>query len=240
MTYAAASFEGRGPHNLLVGTLIELGVIGLVLLALFLLPLLLRRGSGPDAAVVRAMLASLCTLALFLDIFSNRKQVWLVIGLAAGLAYLRQRSERALASGARPQSSEGVGHPEENPIPIRSELPDPLTVGRDRRCLDRSCVPLGRRTSSGCLLPNPSICAGTSRPRCDRGMPNSLGDRGPSPGCDLDGATMLRLPSEPGKMGYSSSAPVIRGCQANRGGPIPIGSSPRPRGARVGRGVQRA
>ena len=118
VTYGAASFEGRGPHNLLVGTLIELGVIGLVLLALFLLPLLLRRGFGPDAAAVRAMLASLCTLALFLDIFSNRKQVWLVIGLAAGLAYLRQRSERALASGARPQSSEGVGHPEENPIPI--------------------------------------------------------------------------------------------------------------------------
>ena len=119
VTYAAAIFEGRGPHNLVVGTLIELGAIGLVLLALFLLPLLLRRGFGPDAATVRAMLASLCTLALFLDIFSNRKQVWLVIGLAAGLAYLRQRSDRALASGAPPQSPEEVRHADENPIPIR-------------------------------------------------------------------------------------------------------------------------
>jgi O-antigen ligase len=85
--------EGYGPHSLAFGTLIELGPIGLVLLALFLAPLILRRGWGPDAMVVQAALASLLILALFLDVFANRKQVWFVIGLSAGLAYLARRKD---------------------------------------------------------------------------------------------------------------------------------------------------
>jgi O-antigen ligase len=87
-----AYIDGRGPHNLVVGTLIELGPIGLMLLVLFLGPLLLRRGWGPDAATVQAALASLVTLALFLDILANRKQVWLVVGLATGLGYIAKRA----------------------------------------------------------------------------------------------------------------------------------------------------
>lgn len=83
--------EGLGPHNIVVGTLIELGPIGLLLLVLFLGPLVVRRGWGPDAATVQASLLSLLTLALFLDILANRKQIWLIIGLAAGLAYLARR-----------------------------------------------------------------------------------------------------------------------------------------------------
>ena len=90
------TLEGRGPHNLVIATLVELGPIGLLLLALFLGPLVLRRGWGPDAATVQAALASLVTLALFLDILSNRKQVWLVIGLAAGLTYLARRGGAAV------------------------------------------------------------------------------------------------------------------------------------------------
>jgi O-antigen ligase len=82
---------GRAPHNILISTLVELGPLGLTLLALFLGPLVVRRGWGRDAATVQAALASLLTLALFLDILSNRKQVWLVIGLAAGLTYLARR-----------------------------------------------------------------------------------------------------------------------------------------------------
>jgi hypothetical protein len=90
------TLEGRGPHNLVIATIVELGPLGMLLLALFLGPLVLRRGWGPDAATVQAALASLLTLALFLDILSNRKQVWLVIGLAAGLAYLARRGGAAV------------------------------------------------------------------------------------------------------------------------------------------------
>ena len=88
--------SGRGPHNAVVGTLIELGPIGLILLVLAVGQLVVRRGWGRDAAMIQAALASLLTLALFLDIMSNRKQVWLVIGLAAGLRYLpaERRKER--------------------------------------------------------------------------------------------------------------------------------------------------
>jgi len=83
---------GRGPHSIIIGTLGELGLIGFILLALFVLPLVLRRGWGPEAPAVQAALASLMTAGLFLDVISNRKQVWLVLGLAVGLAYLRSRN----------------------------------------------------------------------------------------------------------------------------------------------------
>lgn len=73
-----------GSHSIIFGTLAELGVAGAAILALFLLPLLRRRGWGEDAATVQAMLASLMTAALFLDVL-NCKQVWLVIGIAAAL-----------------------------------------------------------------------------------------------------------------------------------------------------------
>jgi exopolysaccharide production protein ExoQ len=100
--------EQLGPHNLAIGTLIELGPIGLALLVLFVLPLMLRRGWGPDAAMIQAALASLLTLALFLDILSNRKQLWLIIGLAAGLAYVRDR-RRATQPDADPASPDAAG-----------------------------------------------------------------------------------------------------------------------------------
>jgi len=85
----------RAPHNLLISTSAELGLVGLGLLALFLVPLVVRRGWGPDAQVVRAILAAFMVDALFLDLFGNRKQVWLIIGIAAGLAFLARRAESA-------------------------------------------------------------------------------------------------------------------------------------------------
>jgi O-antigen ligase len=125
-----AYIEGRGPHNLVVGTLIELGPIGLTLLVLFLGPLILRRGWGPDAATVQAALASLVTLALFLDILSNRKQVWLVVGLAAGLGYIaRQARNRDAVGGASPggpdiELQSGTGRDASGPDIVNS--PGPL------------------------------------------------------------------------------------------------------------------
>lgn len=100
--------SNRAPHNIAIGTLGELGTIGLIILIVFLVPLLVRTGWGPDAAAVQAALASLATMALFLDLL-NRKQVWLIIGLACGLAYLAQRTTdrrpgRAWSGPVRPGS----------------------------------------------------------------------------------------------------------------------------------------
>ncbi len=110
VTFGFAEQQGVGPHNLVVGTLIELGPIGVLILALFVLPLVLQRGWGSEGATVQAALASLLVLALFLDILGNRKQVWLVIGLAAGLVYLRRR---ALASD--PSATPEVEQPDTIP-----------------------------------------------------------------------------------------------------------------------------
>jgi len=81
------SLASLGPHNIVIGTLAELGIVGVVLLGAFLVPLVVRRGWGPDAAVVQAALASLLVMAMFLDVLA-RKELWLLIGLACGLAYL--------------------------------------------------------------------------------------------------------------------------------------------------------
>jgi O-antigen ligase len=119
-------YTGRAPHNAVVGTLIELGPIGLILLALALGPLVARRGWGPDAATIQAALASLLTSALFLDILWNRKQVWLVIGLAAGLLYLARQVREMAAKEAGPEDetsgplSEDSGRASIPRNPIRS------------------------------------------------------------------------------------------------------------------------
>ena len=108
---------GRGPHSIIIGALGELGLIGFTLLALFVLPLVMRRGWGPEAPAVQAALASLMTAALFLDVISNRKQVWLVLGLAAGLAYLRGQHEVPVAL---PRT--GDVQPSVQPAPARPML----------------------------------------------------------------------------------------------------------------------
>jgi O-antigen ligase len=113
---------GRGPHNAVVGTLIELGPVGLLLLLLLVLPLVRRRGWGPDAATVQAALASLLTLALFLDILGNRKQVWLVIGLAAGLSCLARLRHEVPGDGDRMSVARAAQRPS-SPRPL-SRIPD--------------------------------------------------------------------------------------------------------------------
>lgn len=120
---------GRAPHNLIVGTLAELGPIGLLLLALFLGPLLLRRGWGPTAAAIQAALASLLTLALFLDIVGNRKQVWLVIGVASGLTYL-----------ARRKGSTEQGTPAVTSAPAERPSGGQRALGRQRRELSMNAT----------------------------------------------------------------------------------------------------
>jgi O-antigen ligase len=107
--YSTIHTAGRMPHSIVVGTLGELGVIGFVLLALFFAPLVIRRGWGPEAAAVQAVLASSLVLALFLDVL-NRKEVWLVIGLACGLSYLARRPVSAV--GASTSARAAAGEPD--------------------------------------------------------------------------------------------------------------------------------
>ncbi len=91
--YSANNPAHRNSHSIIIGTVGELGIIGFGILCLLLLPLMFRPGWGPDGAAVQAALVSLVVSALFLDII-NRKQLWLVVGIACGLAYLA-RQERA-------------------------------------------------------------------------------------------------------------------------------------------------
>jgi O-antigen ligase len=107
--------SGTGSHNVIVATAVELGMVGLVLLGWFVGPLMLRRGWGTDARIVQAALIALFTSALFLDILANRKQVWLLIALAAGLAYLarmeRPRASGVPAPGASPSAASADSRP---------------------------------------------------------------------------------------------------------------------------------
>lgn len=98
---AATIFYQSGSHSILVGTLAELGAAGLLILGTLVLQLLRQRPYGEYGQAVRAMLTAMMISALFLDVL-NRKQVWLLIGIAAGLAFLQAREQAArLAHEAR-------------------------------------------------------------------------------------------------------------------------------------------
>ena len=120
---SGTQFQGAGAHNLVILTIVELGPIGLLLLAAFLGQLVLRRGWGPEALTVQAALAALLIEALFVDMFANRKHVWLVIGIAAGLAYLVRRGGAAVddsprgvtPAGATPMSAAALARPPDGP-----------------------------------------------------------------------------------------------------------------------------
>ncbi len=100
-TGTAETLANLGPHNLVIGTLAELGLVGLSLLMVFLVPLVVRRGWGPDATLIQAALASLLVIAMFQDMLA-RKELWLLIGIAAGLAYLKKTTAQGLVIRPRP------------------------------------------------------------------------------------------------------------------------------------------
>ncbi len=90
--YSAENPAHRNSHSIIIGTMGELGIIGFAFLCLLILPLVFRPGWGVDAVAIQSALVALVMSALFLDII-NRKQFWLIVGLACGLAYVA-RSER--------------------------------------------------------------------------------------------------------------------------------------------------
>jgi exopolysaccharide production protein ExoQ len=128
-----------GSHSIIVGTFGELGIVGAVCLILFVGPLLARRGWGPDGPAVQAMLAAMLTAALFIDVL-NRKQVWLVLGIAAGLAYLRRHQPSAVAAEPGlpvPVKTAALHQPLRPEPPVRPRLP----VGRVRLRTPRGGTP---------------------------------------------------------------------------------------------------
>jgi len=111
---AADTGVARAPHDIVIGTVGELGIVGMLALAAFLGPLLVRRGWGPYADEIRACLLSLAGAALFVDVLGNRKQVWLIIGIAAALAYLAKHRQDVEAvpdasAGPAPQLASAAG-----------------------------------------------------------------------------------------------------------------------------------
>ena len=98
-----------------------MGIVGLGLLALFVLPLVLRQGWGPDAALVQAILAALMIDALFIDVFGYRKEVWIAIGMASGLAYLAR--QEGLAPQAAPVAAPPAAPRTERPAGPRRPAP---------------------------------------------------------------------------------------------------------------------
>lgn len=79
---------GRAPHSIYLSNVVELGLIGIVLFIVWMLPLLLAlRGRGSYLIVIRASLFAYLVQGMYLDIL-NRKYFWLFVGLAEGCRYL--------------------------------------------------------------------------------------------------------------------------------------------------------
>lgn len=74
-----------GSHSIIVGTLVELGILGLGCLVAFVWHVLRPRPAGELAEVARLAVMAMLIQALFLDIL-GRKQLWLFVALAVGLA----------------------------------------------------------------------------------------------------------------------------------------------------------
>ncbi len=89
-------FPGAGPHSFLIGTLAELGLVGIALLVPFLGVTLLGRATDQSWPVVQGILLALVVQGFFLDLM-NRKHFWLFIGLALGLAWQAAMERRARA-----------------------------------------------------------------------------------------------------------------------------------------------
>ena len=75
-----ALYAGRAPHNVLLGTAVETGLAGGLLLVAFLGSALVQ-SRGAQGNVIRVALISLLVQSMFLDIL-QQKQLWLFLALA--------------------------------------------------------------------------------------------------------------------------------------------------------------
>lgn len=104
---------GAGLHSILMTTAAELGVIGVVFLGLFLWRVLNARSSLGLWNFVRAALVATLVQAMFLDML-ERKQLWLLMGLALGIA--------AAVRNLNPDAVAARGPPETRPISRSSTI----------------------------------------------------------------------------------------------------------------------
>ncbi len=98
----APTGAARAPHNVLLGTSVETGLVGgLLLIGFMAVALVKSRGEWGD--IILVALVSLFVQAMFLDIL-QQKQLWLFLALALGLgAAWRTREAPAARSSWRPQ-----------------------------------------------------------------------------------------------------------------------------------------
>jgi O-antigen ligase len=120
-----------GSHSLLVGTLVEMGVIGLACVLAFLWDVVRpRRGDPSLAEMARLAVLAMLVQALFLDIL-GRKQLWLFIAIAAGLTVKARvaaaparaggSASRARAPGARAAGARTPGAAPDPPVAVPAD-----------------------------------------------------------------------------------------------------------------------
>jgi O-antigen ligase len=120
-----------GSHSIIVGTLVELGVLGSACLVAFLWDVVRpRRGDVPLAEMARLAVLAMLVQALFLDIL-GRKQLWLFIAIAGGLTMAsRVTRPAAVTAGDSPASAAGEGSigegPAADPVGTAAVTDEPL------------------------------------------------------------------------------------------------------------------
>jgi len=125
-----ALYAGRAPHNLLLGTSVETGLVGCLLLLAFMSAALVQ-SVGDRGTVIRVALVSLFVQAMFLDILFQ-KQLWLFLALAFGLGAAQRvrqapypspsvwRSWRAGPSRSTPGHAGSPVGDDGSPVPART------------------------------------------------------------------------------------------------------------------------
>lgn len=89
----------RAPHSIYLRNAAELGLIGLFLFLIWMVPLALAlRTSGFYVIAIRASLLAYLIQGAYLDVL-NRKYFWLIVGLSEGLRWLLMYRERQMRSG---------------------------------------------------------------------------------------------------------------------------------------------
>jgi O-antigen ligase len=97
-----------GPHNIVVGTLVELGIVGLILLFGVARSLFLGRARTEAAVLARAVMIGFVVQSLFLGI-ANLKQVWLFAAITLGLAAAERLSQASDEAAPDAVAVAGIG-----------------------------------------------------------------------------------------------------------------------------------
>jgi O-antigen ligase len=95
-----AVYAGRAPHSVLLGTAVETGIVGGILLIVFFASAFRQPASDGITNLVRVVLVGLLVQSLFLDILLQ-KQLWLFVAIAFGLT-AAQRADSAVTPERRP------------------------------------------------------------------------------------------------------------------------------------------